>query len=142
MHVDGADDVAVDLADQDHPDEVDRVGIGHPEAVLELDLLADPFHQRTDLGATTVDHHGQHAHRPHQDDVLGERGQGRVLVDLGLPGLGLQHVPAILDHHHLVEEAPDVRQRLDQDGRLVDGPAVGSGTSGDRTHDVVRFSSM
>ena len=121
VHVDRADDVAVDFADQDHPHQVDGVGVGDPEAVLELDLLAHPRHQRTDLGPASVDDHREHAHRPHQHDVLGEGGQRLRLVDGRLPRLGGEHVAAVLDHHHLVPEPADVGKRLHQHGGLVPG---------------------
>ena len=91
-----AHDVAVDLAHQDHADQVDGVGVGDPEAVLELGLLAHPLHQRADLGSAAVDDHRQHAHRAHQHDVLGEGGQGLGLVDGGSPGSGVSTLPPYL----------------------------------------------
>ena len=75
VHVDGRDDVAVDLADQHHAGDVERVGVGDPQPVAELGLLAEPLHQLADLGAAAVHDDGQHAHGAHEDDVLGERGQ-------------------------------------------------------------------
>ncbi len=73
MDVDRADDVAIHLADQHHPDQVNRLGVGHPMPVEELDLLAHSRHQRPDLGPAAVDDHREHADRTHEDDVLGER---------------------------------------------------------------------
>ena len=83
--------------------------------------------------------------RAHQHDVLGERGQGRRLVDGGVPRLGAEHVAAVLDHHHLAPEAADVGQRLDQHRGLVargspsrrrPGPA-GSGAAASRRRPVL-----
>ena len=68
------DDLAVHLADQHHAGDVERLGVGDPQAVAELGLLAEPGHQLADLRAAAVDDHRQHADRAHQHDVLGERG--------------------------------------------------------------------
>ena len=40
VHVDGRDDVAVDLAHEHHARDVERVGVGDPQAIAELGLLA------------------------------------------------------------------------------------------------------
>ena len=45
VHVDGADELRVDLADQHHAGDVDRLGVGDPEAVAELGRLAESGHQ-------------------------------------------------------------------------------------------------
>ena len=78
VHVDGRDDVAVDLAHQDHAGDVERLGVGHPQAVAELGLLAQAGHERADLRSPAVHHHGQDADGAHEHDILGERGQGVV----------------------------------------------------------------
>ena len=80
-------DLPVDFAHQDHPDNVEGVGIGDPEAVHGTRFLAQPLQEGADLGAAPVDDHRQHADRAHQHDVLGEGGQRRVLVDRAWPGL-------------------------------------------------------
>ena len=80
VHVDGRHDVAVDLADQHHAGDVERVGVGHPQPVAEFRHLAEPLHQLADLGTAAVHHDGQHADGAHEDHVLGERGQ-RVAED-------------------------------------------------------------
>ena len=46
VDVDGADDLAVDLADEHHAGDVDGLGVGDPLAVAELGHLAEPLHQR------------------------------------------------------------------------------------------------
>ena len=54
VHVDGADDLAVDLADQHHAGDVDGLGVGDPLAVAELGHLAEPLHEVADLRAAAV----------------------------------------------------------------------------------------
>ena len=48
------DDVAVDLADEHHAGDVERLGVGDPQAVAELGLLAEPRHELADLRAAAV----------------------------------------------------------------------------------------
>ncbi len=72
VDVDGADDVAVDLAHEHHAGDLERLGIGDPQALAELRLHAEPLHQQPDLRPAAVHDHGSHPHRAHEDDVLGE----------------------------------------------------------------------
>ena len=72
MNVDRADDVAVDLADEHHPRDVERLGVGHPVPVAELGHLAEPRHERSDLGASAVHDDWEDPDRTEQDDVLGK----------------------------------------------------------------------
>ena len=109
VQVDRRHELGVDLADQHHAGDVDGLGVGDPQAVTELGGLAQPFHQRADLRAAAVDDDGAHADEAHQHDVLGEQVEGVVL---GRSGEG---VAAVLDDDRLAGEAPDVRQRLDED---------------------------
>ena len=118
VDVDGGHDVAVHLAHKDHPGDVERLGIGDPEPVAELGFLAEPFHQLADLGPAAVDHHGTHADRAHEDDVVAN--SASAASSPRLP----RSVPAVLDHDDLVPEPPDIRQRLDQDLRLGAGASV------------------
>ena len=46
VHVDAGDDVAVDLADEHHAGDVEGLGVGDPQAVAELGLLAEALHER------------------------------------------------------------------------------------------------
>ena len=46
VHVDRRDDVAVDLADEHHPGDVEGLGVGDPQAVAELRHHAEALHQR------------------------------------------------------------------------------------------------
>ena len=140
VDVDGRDDLAVDLPDQNHPGDLEGLGVGHPHPVAELGRLAQPGHHRTDLGTAAVDDDREHPHRAHEDDVFGELGQGGG-VGLGVVGPG---VAAVLDHDDLVPETEDVGQGLDQDGRLGPGACRARRAVGrpERRHEVVLFSSM
>jgi hypothetical protein len=122
LAVDRADEVAVDLADEDHPDDLQGLGIGHPEAVAKLRLLADPAHHRIDLRPAAMDEHAAHADAPQQKHVLRERPVER-LVD---------RRAAQLHHHRAAVEALDVGQGLDEDRRGF----------GRAPHEVLEFSLM
>ena len=81
VHVDRRHDLAVDLADEHHARDVERLGVGDPLAVAELRRLAEPLHQRADLRAAAV--HDDRRSMPtaaHEDDVLRETGEDRALV--------------------------------------------------------------
>src|SRR5439155_8550317 len=119
--VDRRDDLPVDLADQHHAGDVERLGIGDAQTVAELRLLAQPCQQLADLRSATVDDDRTQADRPHQHHVGGE--QAQVVVTR-------YRVPAVLDDDDLAAEAADPGQRLDEDGRLLAG-----------LHDVPMFSS-
>ena len=71
--VDRGDDVAVDLAHEDHPGDVEGLGVGDPQPVAELRLLAEAVHQVADLGAAAVHDHDPDADRVQQHDVGRER---------------------------------------------------------------------
>ncbi len=86
--VDRRDDLAVDLADERHAHDVDRLGVGDAPAVDELGLLAEPAHELGDLRTAAVHDDRVHADEPHQHDV------GREQVgELGV----LHRVAAVLD---------------------------------------------
>ena len=106
------------LPDQDHARDVERVGIGDPQAVAELGLLAETRHQLADLGASPVHHNRQHADGTHEDDVLGE---GSQRVGPALAVRGVERVAAVLDDDDLAPEAADVGQGLDEHRRGVLG---------------------
>ena len=72
VDVDAGDDVAVDLADEDHAGDVDGLGVGDPQAVAELGLLPEPVHERRDLGPAAVHDDRAQADGVQQHDVLGE----------------------------------------------------------------------
>ena len=118
------DDVAVDLADEHHAGDVERLGVGDAQSVDELRDLAQPGHQLADLRAAAVHDERAHADRAHEHDVGRERGQAGVVGVRragGAAGGAGQGVAAVLDHHHLAPEAADVGQGLDQDGGLGGG---------------------
>jgi hypothetical protein len=129
--VDGADDLPVDLAQQGHADDVDRLGVGDPQALDEHRLLTQAPHEVGDLGPAAVDDDRVHAHEAHEDDVLGEQ-------------LEVAHgVAAVLDDDRPARELPDVGQGLGQDGGLDGGVDLGDdGGRGQPDHDVLMFSSM
>ena len=104
------DDLAVDLADERHAHDVDRLGVGDAPAVDELGLLAEAAHEIGDLRAAAVHDDRVHADEPHQHDV--GREQLRELVVL-------HRVAAVLDHDGLARELADVRQRVGEDVRLL-----------------------
>ena len=108
MDVDRRDELRVDVALQHHPGDVDRLGVGDAQAVHERRLLAEPRHEGGDLRSAAVDHHRAHPDEAHEHDVFGERGE-RVVI-----GRAGERVPAVLDHHRLAGEPPDVGQRFDE----------------------------
>ena len=101
-----ADDLPVHLTAEDHPGDVERLGVGDPQAVDELGLLAEAGHHVADLGTAAVDDDRAEADGAQQHDVGGER-LGERLVDHG--------VAAELHDHDAAGELLDVRQRLDED---------------------------
>src|SRR5919106_2112670 len=110
--VDEADDLLIDLADQHHLDDFDRLGVGHPHAAHELRLLAELLHQCTDLGAAAVDDDGIDPDQLQEDDVEGKR---------SLEVVRLHGRAAVLDDERLAAELSDVRQRLQEDLDLARG---------------------
>ena len=106
VQVDQPDDLLVDLADQDHLDDLHRLLVGHPHPAHEARLLAEALHERPDLRAAAVDDHGPDPDEAQQEHVLGE-----LLLQVGL----LHGRPAVLDDEGLALERADVRQRLDED---------------------------
>ena len=113
LAVDRRDEVAVDLADQHHADDLERLGVGHAKPVLELRLLADAAKHRVDLRPAAMHQHAAHADAPQQQHVLRER-EVELVVD---------RRAAELHHHRLAGELADVGQRLDEDARGL-GAAV------------------
>ena len=98
-------DVLVQLADQDHLRDLDRLRVGHPQAVDELHLEAEPLHVLGDLGPAAVDDHRVHADVLEQHDVGRERLAQVLLRHRGA---------AVLDHDRAAEELADVGKRLQQ----------------------------
>ena len=107
-----------DLADEHHPGDVERFGVGHPQPVAKLGFLTQPTEQLADLGATAVDDDRFQPDRAEHHHIFGE-GAREVVVDHG--------VPAELHHDHRAPEPLDVGQRLHQRS----GPLFG-GSSRDR----------
>ena len=115
--VDQADQLALHLADEHHPDDVHRLGRGDPQAAAELRLDAEPVEHRGDLRAAAVHDDRAEAGEPEEGDVLGEG---------PLEGVVGHRVAAVLHHHDLAVVALQPRQRAGEGGRLgrVGGVAV------------------
>ena len=108
--VGGLELITADLADEHHPDDVDRFLRGHPETAAELAADAEPVEHRGDLGPATVDHDGLEPRGAEEDDVLGESPL-ELVVDHG--------VSAVLDDDDRAREAAEPWQGLDQDACLL-----------------------
>lgn len=103
--VDQPDEFTVDLAHQDHADDVHRLGRRHPQPTAELGGDIELLEHRRDLGATAVDDDGVYAGPAQEDDVFGE----------GLLEVGVDHgVAAVFDQDDPAAELLQPRQRLDQ----------------------------
>ena len=105
MPVQPLDDFRVQLADQDHLGDLDRVAVGDPQALVELHLEPEFVHVAGDLGAAAVDDDRVQADVLEQHDVGGE-GVAQVLVE--------HRRAAVLDHHGAAVELADVGQGLEQ----------------------------
>ena len=68
-------------------------------------LHAEALHVAGDVGPAAVHHHRVHPHVLEEHHVAGE-----VLVERGVGHRGA----AVLDHHGLAVELPDVRERLEE----------------------------
>src|SRR5207245_3387355 len=90
--VDEADDLLVDLADQDHLDDLDGLLVGHPHAAHEAWLLAEALHQRADLGPAPV-----HDDRMNANEVEENHVEREARLEVGLFHRGA----AVLDDDRL-----------------------------------------
>lgn len=135
LAVNGGDQIAIDFADQHHADNFQRLGIGHPQPVAELRLLADPAQHRVDLRPAAMHQHAAHPDRAEQQHVLRQRAVA----------FGIDCRPAELHHHRLAGEFLDIGQRLDQDLGGAGGCQLALGERGGRCrggHEVTLFSLM
>ena len=107
--VDQADELALHLADEHHPDDVHRLGRGDPQAAAELGLDAELVEHPRDLRAAAVDDDGLEAGEAQERDVLGEG---------DLEGLVGHRVAAVLHHDRLAVVALQPRQRRGERARL------------------------
>ncbi|VTR68227.1 hypothetical protein DESC_70067 [Desulfosarcina cetonica] len=98
-------DALVDLAAQDHFDNIHGGAVGQAHAAHELGPDAHLVEHPVDLGAAAMHHHRVEADKFKQRDVAGEVGF-ELLVHHGMA--------AVLDHHGHPGKLADVRQRLDQ----------------------------
>ena len=73
LAVDDRDEVAVDLSDQHHADDLKSLRIGDAKAVAELRLLPDAAQHRVDLRPAAMNQHAAHADAAQQQHVLRQR---------------------------------------------------------------------
>jgi hypothetical protein len=107
--VDLIDDLAVDLADEDHAHDLHCLGRGHAQAGAELRLDPEPIQVRRDLGSASVHDDGSQAGIAQEHHVLGERPLQ----------LWRRHgIAAVLDHNDLAVKSGQPRQGVDQSARL------------------------
>ena len=109
--VDVADDLLVDRAGQHHFDDLDGSGIGNAQAVDEFRLDAELLEHGRDLRAAAMHHHWIDGGLLEQHDIAGEVARHLLLA---------HGVAAVFDHDDLLVVALHVRQRLDEDARLLD----------------------
>jgi hypothetical protein len=107
--VDQSDQLALDLADQHHPDDVHRRWSRHPEPTAELRLDAEPVEHGRDLRTTPVHDDRPEPGEPQERHVLGER---------PLQGLVGHRVAAVLHDHDLAVVALQPRQSARERGGL------------------------
>jgi hypothetical protein len=117
--VDEADELALHLPDEHHPDDVHRLGRGHPQPAAELGLDAELVEHPGDLRAAAVDDDGLEAGEAEEGDVLGEG---------DLEGLVGHRVAAVLHHDRAAVVALEPRQRRGQGAGLGGVGAAGAGT--------------
>ena len=111
MLIDQVDDLFVDLADQDHLDDVEGLLIGDPHAAHIVAFDPHLVEHRVDLRPAAMNHHRIDADILEQDDILGEA-RFELLVFHG--------VAAILDDEGLAVKALEIGQRLHQHLSLAD----------------------
>src|SRR5699024_10597753 len=134
--IDQSDDLTVDLAGENHADDVHRLVGGHPQSRGEGRLHPCFVEHRTDLWSATVHHDGSQARVMQEDDGLRETNT-EFVVDHG--------VAAVLDHDGAAVETGEPGQRLDEVGGLVHGLGlffVVCGCRGSRDHVWACLSSL
>ena len=107
--VDQADELALDLADQHHPDDVHRLGRGDPQAARNSDSMPSRSSIARDLRAAAVHDDRLEAGVAQEGDVLGEG---------PLEGVVGHRVAAVLHHDDLAVVALQPGQRLGEGGGL------------------------
>jgi hypothetical protein len=111
--VDQPDELAPDLAEQHHPDDLHRLRGGDAQAAAELAGHAEPFQHRRDLRPPAVHDDRVDAREPQEHHVPGE-GLLQLLVDHG--------VAAVLDDDDPAVEALQPGQRLGEHTGLLPRP--------------------
>jgi hypothetical protein len=121
LAVDRGDEIAIDLPDQHHAHDLERLRVRHSEPVAKLRLLAYATEHVVDLRAAAVNQDAAHPDAPQQKHVLRQREVG----------LAVDRRAAELHDDRFSAPLPDVGKRLDEDARGLD-----------RGHDVLLFSRM
>ena len=111
--VDVDDQVLVELADQDHLRDLERLGVRHAMPVAELGREPQALGERRDLRPAAVHHDRLHADHSQEADVLGEPRR-----QAGVRHRGTAH----LHHHDLAEVLAHVGERVEQDPDLGPRP--------------------
>ena len=93
-----------------HAGDVDGLGVGDAQPVAELGHLAEPVHQVADLRAAAVDHDRAACRRSASARCPGRTAPARR-ASLAAPASAL---PPYFTTTTVPDEAPDVRQRLDE----------------------------
>ena len=108
LHLQQVDQGLVDLAGQNHLDDIHGFPVGDAEATHEFRLFAEPVHEIVDLRPAAVHQHDPDADEPEQDDILHDL-LLQLLVDHG--------VAAVLDDNDLARIFPDIGKSGGQDLR-------------------------
>ena len=116
--VDQPDDLRADLADEDHADDLHRLGGRHPEPAAELAGHPQAVEVGGDLRPAAVHDHDADPGVPQEHDVLGER---RLQLGAG------HRVAAVLDDDGAAGEGLQPGQRLDERGGLGQRGVVAGG---------------
>jgi hypothetical protein len=107
--VDGADDLLVDGAAEDHLDDVHGLGVGDAQAVDEGALDLQALQHGADLRTAAMDNNGIDADLLEQDDVAGES-LGHGVVAHGMT--------AVFHKDGFARVLTHIRQRIGQDAGL------------------------
>ncbi len=86
MTVDQIDNIFINLADQNHLDNIHSILISNPHPLNKRAFDSHSFQNLTDLGATAVNNYRINTNKFKQSDILGER-LLQFLVNHGMPAI-------------------------------------------------------
>ena len=110
MLVDVGDDLFVDLASQNHFDDVHGARVGDSHALFEAGFNAHGLKNFSDLWPSAVNNYRVHADVLHQDNVAGEA-YFKTLLNHG--------VTTVLDNDGFAVELPNPGEGFDQHIRFI-----------------------